>query len=100
MFSTDVGSASYVEVCYKTTHTPSKRMHIFSRKETEKVKEFDETGGIFHLREFFFCQDVPRISMTTAVKTGYLLGKQSCCEILFVPKLDTFKVFVKRETLG
>jgi hypothetical protein len=74
-------------------------MHIFRSKETGKVKEFDEMGGIFRLREIF-CQDVRRISMTAAFRTGYPLWKQSCGEIFFFPKLDTFKVYVKGDTLG
>jgi hypothetical protein len=70
MFYTDVGAASYFDVCYKISHIPRKKRYIyFVARRPEKVNGSDETGGIFRLSEIF-CRDMSRISMAVTVKTG------------------------------
>ena len=74
----------------------ARRCIYFLTRRPEKVKGSDETGRIYRLREIF-SRDVSRISMAVEIKTGYLVGKQSRSEICFVPKHDTFKVYVEGE---
>lgn len=70
----------------KSVKLLARRRIYFVATRPEKVNGSDETDGIFRLREIFH-QDVPRMSMTVAVKTEYFMGKN--CAAKFALYLST-----------